>query len=317
MNPNRQYRIYRHEFVTPLQTAHGFWGERVSIILREEDKKGRISFGELCPTPGFLDIPINELVPIVQRWVLGQTFEVNPLMQSAISCMASEIWDSTFGENDSSSFFSAELITLNSDFGNPSAVYKKKIGLSTTSSEIQEVQDLLNLVPINSMIRLDANESLKADQIFQWNEAFANESRLQFIEQPFPKENINELLKIEQELSISLALDESLVWKNDLSFFDENDWQGFYVLKPFLFQDWEKTLRFICAKPERTIVSTVFESPFGYEAVCRCASFSNQIAGLDRNLFQLSDKEFSQHHQQPLSSETISITFLDELWGNL
>ena len=75
MNPNRQYRIYRHEFVTPLQTAHGFWCERVSIILREEDKKGRISFGELCPTPGFLDIPINELVPIVQRWVLGQTFE--------------------------------------------------------------------------------------------------------------------------------------------------------------------------------------------------------------------------------------------------
>ena len=317
MNPNRQYRIYRHKFVTPLQSAHGIWGERVSIILREEDNKGRISFGELCPTPGFIDIPLNELLPIVERWVLGEPFKLNSLMKSAISCMESEIWDSSFGENYSSTIFSAELITLNSDLANPSAVYKKKIGLSTSLSEIQEVKDFLNLVPLDSMIRLDANESLSIDQIFQWNEAFANESRLQFIEQPLPRENIDELLKIEQELSISLALDESLVWKNALSFFEEKDWQGFYVLKPFLFQDWSKMLRFIRAKPEKTIVSTIFESPFGYEAVCRCASFSNQVAGLDRNLFQLSDQEFSQHHQKPLSSQTISVSFLDELWGNL
>lgn len=317
MKPIRQYRIYSQKFITPLQTAHGNWSKRESIILREEDKNGRISFGELCPTPSFIDIQIKDLLPIVQAWEMGQEFKTNSLMQSAISCLDSEIWNPSFRENCSSKVFSAELVSLNPNLDNPSAVYKKKIGLSTTKIEINEVKAFLNLISVESKIRLDANESLSTEEVFQWNDEFANESRLQFIEQPLPKEQIEELIEIEKELSISLALDESLVWKNDLSFFLQKDWKGFYILKPFLFQDWSKILSFIRAIPDRTVISTVFESPFGYEAVCRCASLSNQTAGLDRKLFQLDRREFPSHHLKPLSPGAISVQSLDQLWDNL
>ena len=188
MKPNRQYQIYRHKFTSPLLTAHGNWGERESIVLREESNEGRISFGEICPTPGFISSSIKELLPLVEAWKAGLGFQINPLMQSAISCMASEIWDTSFEVEPKSSVFSAELITFSKSVGNISTTYKKKIGIKLIEIEIKEVKQILNSIPKESMIRLDANESLSIEELLKWNEAFANETRIQFIEQPFPRE---------------------------------------------------------------------------------------------------------------------------------
>ena len=317
MKPNRQYKIYRHKFVTPLRTAHGNWSVRESIILREKSNEGRVSFGELCPTPGFNTSTIEELLPLVEAWVAGLDFQFNHLMQSAISCLASEIWNTSYNVESKSDVFSAELITLSKSVGNISTTYKKKIGIKIIEVEIREVEKILNSISKESMIRLDANESLSVEELLKWNEAFANETRIQFIEQPLQRDKIAELLSVEKELSVPLALDESLVWKNDLSFFEKKGWQGFYVIKPCLFPNWKKTITFIRSQPLRSVVSTVFESPFGYEAVARCTFLSNQVAGLDRSLFKLNAKEFPQHHRRPLSSESLSISVLDQLWGEL
>lgn len=317
MKSNRQYQINRHKFATPLLTAHGNWGERESIVLREESNDGRISFGELCPTPGFITSSIKELLPLVEAWKAGLDFQINPLMQSAISCMASEIWNPSFKVEPKSDVFSAELITFFKSVGNIPTTYKKKIGIKVSEIEIKEVKQILNSISNESMIRLDANESLGIEELLRWNEAFAHETRIQFIEQPFPREKIDELLAIEKELTVPLALDESLVWKNDFSFFEKRGWQGYYVIKPCLFPNWGKMIAFIRSQPLRSVISTVFESPFGYEAVVRCAFLSNQVAGLDRSLFTLNAKEIPQHHQRPLSSENVPISVLDKLWGEL
>ena len=76
-------------------------------------------------------------------------------------------------------------------------------------------------------------------------------------------------------------------------------------------------IAFIRSQPIRSVISTVFESPFGYEAVVRCAFLSNQVAGLDRSLFKLNAKEIPQHHQRPQFSENLPISVLDKLWGEL
>ena len=92
MNQFRDYRIYTHKFINQFQSAHGRWTERKSIVLRQADRKGRVSYGEVCPTPGFVDYSLGDLLPLVQNWKLGQNFGGNTLMNSAVTCLRSQIW---------------------------------------------------------------------------------------------------------------------------------------------------------------------------------------------------------------------------------
>ena len=109
MNHLRQSKIYRHKFRNQLQTAHGKWSERESIVLREQDEEGRVSFGELCPTPGFISSQLDELYPIVKDWEMGNDYNDNTLISSAISCIRSEIWDPPITRKTTKEVFTAEL----------------------------------------------------------------------------------------------------------------------------------------------------------------------------------------------------------------
>lgn len=317
MKHYRQYRIYSQKFVCSHETSLGEWKKRQSIVLRQEDEQGRVSFGEVLPTIGFVNPDFDEMLSVVSAWSNGKDVKRNPLISSALSCLNSKIWDIPKNDFVSESVFSAELLNSNLNISNKAKVLKKKIGLKSAIIEISEVLEFIKSLPITSLIRLDANGSLSKTDLFAWNEALSGESRVQFLEQPFPKEKTDELLQIESKLDISLALDESLVWQNDLSFFKKAGWTGFYVIKPFLFPDWDQVLSFIKSEPQRSVVSTVFESPFGYEALIRCAAYSKMVAGIDRSLFQGDDREFPQHHRTPLYPGSVASSSLDELWDSL
>ena len=254
---------------------------------------------------------------MIEDWQKGGVVHDNVLFKSAISCIKSEIWDSSFNEKNSSPVFSAELVIGNPIFSKVPMIYKKKIGLTSPECEIPKISELLNSICGKSCVRLDANESLTVSELHKWNEAFGNERRIQFIEQPLPRNEIDKLLLMDKELQIPLALDESLVWKKNFLFFETQGWQGFYIIKPFLFEAWDKLLNFIRSCPDRIVVSTTFESPFGYEAICRCASLSKQVAGLDRNLFKHNEHEFPNHHLNPLFPSSLSVQTLDQLWRTL
>ena len=317
MNHLRQSKIYRRKFRNQLQTSRGTWSQRESIVLREQDGEGRVSFGELCPTPGFHFFQLDDLFPIVKDWELGNNYKDNPLISSAISCIGSEIWDSPIKHKATKEVFTSELYSTKTAIKKGTNIYKIKIGLYEIEREIENIFELFDLISPKSLVRLDANESLAIKDVLRLNDVFRNESRFDFLEQPLPREDLSQLFELDSKLDIRLALDESLVWKNDLDFFTENGWSGFFVIKPTLFSDWGKTIKFIKANPTRTIVSTVFESPFGFEAVCRCASYSDLYAGLDRNLFNKDATEFVHHHQQPIKVGNLSISMLDSLWERL
>ena len=317
MNHFRQYKIYRHKFRKHLQTAHGVWCARESIILRQEDENGIVSFGELCPTPGFVSYQLSDFIPLVEDWKRGGVSSNHTLLSSAVSCMRSGIWNSILPHDDNKDVFTAELFLSNPSLKHKDTVYKMKIGIQDIELEIETVFELFDSISSKSMLRLDANESLTVSEVQRWNDAFRNELRLQFLEQPLPRNDLSRLIELDSNLDISLALDESLVWKDDLDFFTTSGWNGFYVVKPTLFSDWNKTINFIKGNSHRTIVSTVFESPFGFEAVCRCASFSTLTAGLDRSLFNFDKLELSVHHHQPIEVGIVSISMLNELWDRL
>ena len=94
--------------------------------------------------------------------------------------------------------------------------------------EIEEVKRFIDNLSPSSKLRLDANESLSTKELLAWNESFKGEPQIQFLEQPFPRDKLEELFLVQDKIDIPLALDESLVWKNDLSYFEDTKLAWFF-----------------------------------------------------------------------------------------
>ncbi len=316
MKDSRQFKVYKTKFNLPCQTARGTWTEKESIILRKEDKKGNLSFGEVSLVKGFTSERLSELLPLAIHWRKDGKTSENSLFKSAVSCLESEIWNAPLGINSLNGIHSATLANFNTQ-RILSEVYKIKIGISDVVDEISRAKEFFKLLSSASRVRLDANESLNIEDLYKWNEEFKDEPKLEFLEQPLPRHNLEKLIEIQHRLDIPLAIDESIFWKGDFSYFMEDHWRGFFVIKPALMSNWSAAIEFIKSKPDRCVISTTFESPFGYEAVIRFASFSNCIAGLDRNIYYNIEGEFSAHHQNPLFPGTVNLNDLDNLWSSL
>ena len=94
----------------------------------------------------------------------------------------------------------------------------------------------------------------------------------------------------------------------------DNGWNGFYVLKPTLLPNWNLTLKFAKENPATTVFSTVYESPFGYEALVRASVFSELEPGLNRKNLKSQTKELPSHHLEILESPSVTTRELNELW---
>jgi len=314
MNTSRQFRIYDEKFAFPLRTAHGEWEGRRSMILREEKEDGLVSYGEVAPTPGFGDCSLDDLLSEAQVWVRMESPNHSLIFLSALSCLSSEIWRTVDG------FEKKPVLCAGLDAPGenvPSLTRKRKIGLRSPKDEIDEILEWVSGLPDRSKVRLDANGSLNLESLRLWIDALEGESRLEFVEQPLPDVQFDDLKLLSRETSVPFALDETIVSAGGPEALRQRGWEGYCVIKPSLIPNWRETIRFIKSEPEKSIVSTVFESPFGYEAVCRCASHSIAVAGLDRSLFRGNSKEFVEHHACPLIPHAVSIRQLDQLWASL
>ena len=78
----------------------------------------------------------------------------------------------------------------------------------------------------------------------------------------FPPVQFEELRLLSRETSVPFALDETVVSAGGPEALRQRGWEGYYAIKPSLIPDWSETIRFLKSEPEKSIVSTVFESPF-------------------------------------------------------
>ena len=312
----RQYRIYEERFNHPLRTGHGLWENRESIILREEKDDGFVAYGEIAPTPGFSDCELERYLHEATAWMQGEVSGNSPLFLSALSCLSCEIWEKE-RPLDEKPVFTAVLNFDGESEDSQSRTIKRKIGLKPVHQEIDDVLGWISGLSDLHRVRLDANESLDLVSLRAWIDALEGESKLEFIEQPFPRGQLDEMIRVSAETSICFALDESVLSWGGPDAVKEKGWQGYYVLKPSLMKDWKETINFVRSEPDKSLVSTVFESPFGYEAVCRTAGFSNLAAGVDRFLFKDNAKEFPEHHEFPLIPHSVNSDRLEELWNTL
>ena len=317
MSFSRQFRVYEEKLNHPLRSGHGLWGNRSSIILREEKEDGFVAYGEIAPTPGFSDCDLERYIHEASAWVRGEVHGESPLFLSALSCLSCGVWEEADRAFVRKPLFPAVLRLDGEREDHRIGTIKRKIGLGAIHQEIDDVLGWVSELSDLHRVRLDANESLDLVSLRLWIDALEGEPKLEFIEQPLPRGQLDEMIHVSTETSICFALDESVLSWGGPDALKEKGWQGYYVLKPSLMKDWKETIRFVRSEPDKSLVSTVFESPFGYEAVCRIAGLSNLVAGLDRSLFKGNAKEFPEHHELPLIPHSVEVARLEELWDTL
>jgi len=141
--------------------------------------------------------------------------------------------------------------------------FKWKIGVANLQQELEQLHQLINTLPAGAKLRLDANGSLNLAQAHLWlqecdyltfslnlpNNNLANfpqaqqldyqldyqldsPPQIEFLEQPLPVDNFQNLLILAEKYRTSIALDESVATLPQLEACHAQGWRGIFVIKP-------------------------------------------------------------------------------------
>ena len=314
MKPTRSYLLLSQTLNYPLLNSRGLIREKKALVLHQVDECGKISFGEISPLAGFGEFNVDQAVVEAKVWsTKGGEAQSFSLLEPAINCLHSEIWRSTLPETtlpESAHLWSKEKTEIK-------GVIKRKIGLQSTREEIPVICNWLDRLGEGVTVRLDPNERFSRDDLKRWIDVLHRYDSIQFIEQPTRRSDVDWLIEFSQDSPIPLALDEALLHMQSMHLISQLPLHLFLVFKPTFFPDWEGMLQVIQSRNNRVVISTGFESPFGYEALIRLSAYSCLSPGLDRSCFVDQAHEFSSHHQLVLACPSVTITDLYKLWHRL
>lgn len=315
MKDLREYKLINQKFSHPLISSSMIWEQRNSIVLREKLSEKCFGYGEIAPTPSFPNQPLIEVVlKEAEKWKNGEPIDFNSPLRPALSCIKSELW-TDFGETSSLSNSSGSLSNFKRGTLASNSV-KIKIGILPVLDEIKKVKQRIRILPEECMVRLDANGSFTLGDLNRWIEAFETEPRIQYIEQPLQDHFREKLFEISKVSPVPLAIDETVIALGSPQLAKDNGWLGFYILKPTLLNDWSDTINF-AKNNSQAVFSTVFETPFGYEALIRAAISSTLDAGISRKHFAHLSTELSCHHQKKINVPAADQIQLHELWNRI
>lgn len=280
------FKRYRRRFHRPLQTAHGEWSVREGIIVSLRDGQGRTGRGEIAPLSWFGSETLEQALTFCEG--LEQTVEEDaianlpdrfPACQFAFESALENLKGITLTPIQKQFKFS-ELLPNGTDAIaylaqiSPIAdrTFKWKIGVDAIAEEINNCLKIIELLPENTKLRLDANGGLRFEQAKQWLDLTENYDCVEFIEQPLPSQEVEELLFLSEQYQTPLALDEAIANLRQLQIWRDRGWQGIYVIKAAIMGSPSKLRHFCREYPMDMVFSSVFETAIGRQAVLNLAT---------------------------------------------
>lgn len=242
-----QFKAYRRSFAAAFSNARESFPKREGILVRLEDRDGRVGYGEAAPIPSFGTESFTSALVAVAG--IDERVEVDGLLdqlkgypclvwalESALQMIEREGNWPEFEEpwpvcgllSDLSDLSGLEeLLKLHYQ------CLKFKIGKASLEDELRALDRVLELSEGRVPIRLDANGMLDAATTVAWLERAA-ELPIEFIEQPLRRGAEDEMMRIASDFPTQLALDESIGSVDDLKRWRDAQWPGLYVIKPSL-----------------------------------------------------------------------------------
>lgn len=238
------YKPYHRPLKTALRTHHGSWLEREGILLQLVNSEGCISYGEIAPLPWFgsetlaeawevlQDLP-DDMDPVAVLASLPPSLPATRFgLESAWRDLNHDLPESVVPLAGSGLLPTGEAaLNMWRDLWQQGyRTLKWKIAVADLDQELGWLQQLLDQLPPEVQLRLDANGGLTAEQARIWLHQ-CQDPRIEYLEQPLPPAQLEEMIRLSQEFSTPIALDESVASLTELQQCCERGWRGVMVIK--------------------------------------------------------------------------------------
>jgi O-succinylbenzoate synthase len=291
-------RPYQRRFAQPLHTAHGLWIWREGLLIRLRDRLGRVGYGEVAPIPWFG----SEAVADAQTFCAAQARagwsetvpDTLPATQFGLECALADLygeapWVGQEPPIPADSFANADLCGLlpagesaltiaPQRLAQGHRTLKWKIGVVAFEQELRWLQALLEQLPPDTRLRLDANGGLdlaQAEQWLAWCDGLglsAQSATIEHLEQPLPPGQIEAMVALATRYQTAIALDESVATLAQLEDCWARGWRGVVVVKPAIAGSPQRLTTFCQTHRPRLVFSSCFETIVGRRMALALAS---------------------------------------------
>ena len=299
MNYQFKFFPYQRKFKIPLETRYGSWSVREGIILKLIKNEQHIGWGEIAPLPWFGSETLEQALDFCQS--IGSR-----LTKELIDEIPDKLPACQFGFESALKNVSSQKPILNLDLpahkysyllptgkkaldhlskinmndekllgDRENLTYKWKIGVQSFTQEISIFEQLVEQLPLNSRLRLDANGGLNLETAQRWLSFTDQIRQIEFIEQPLSPAQFSELLTLSENFKTAIALDESVANLKQLKECYELGWRGIYVIKAAIMGSPRQLEKFCRNHAIDAVFSSVFETSIGQQAVLALAQELN------------------------------------------
>lgn len=274
-----QWRPYRFALPRAMVTSQGAWSERRGWLLRLEADDGRLGWGEAADLEpagvpeAIAALPARFTRTELERWLPGLKAPLACALGMALAELDGlgspqqggwrsappSAWLLPSGEAALpvlEELLVAQVAPLR--HGGPFCV-KWKVAALDDALERSLLEVLLERLPPQARLRLDANGGWNRATAAAWADRLQSEERLEWLEQPLAPGDLHGLRALAARLP--LALDESLRQRPDL--LRPGAWDGWQVRRPLMEGDPRPLLQALRAGAPRLMLSTAFETGIG------------------------------------------------------
>ncbi|MEH2199564.1 o-succinylbenzoate synthase [Nostoc sp.] len=286
-----QFRSYRRKFVRSLTTNHGKWDIREGIILRLTDETLRVGWGEIAPISWFGSETLEQALDFCRQLPEEITDEMifsiaDELPACQFGFESAYEWGSEFFSIPNTQFFSgllpageAALNQWETLWQQGYRTFKWKIGVDAIANELKIFESLIHTLPAFTKLRLDANGGLSYEETNLWLRTCDNLKangeltlEIEFIEQPLPVEQFQQMLELSRSYETAIALDESVATLRQLAACYQQGWRGIFVIKPGIVGSPSRLRKFCHQHEIDTVFSSVFETAIARKASLQLAA---------------------------------------------
>ncbi|MGA7937237.1 MAG: o-succinylbenzoate synthase [Kovacikia sp.] len=285
-----QFDLYQHRFKRPLKTHHGIWEVRQGVTLKLLSEAGKPYWGEIAPLPWFGSETLEQALEFCHRLPAELT-------EATIFSIPNQLPACQFG-------FESALSLVKPDSHSPESLsysrllpagntalqcwqtfwnqgyrtFKWKIGAFPIGEELEIFHQLCQSLPATTKLRLDANGGLSFTEASQWLETCDHLNRakhlptVEYIEQPLPPQQFEQMQELGSHFSVPIALDESVTTLAHLQACYDRGWRGIFVIKPAIAGSPGQLRQFCQRHSIDAVFSTVFETAIGRQAGLRLAA---------------------------------------------
>ena len=271
-------RSYSYSLLRPLRTASGAWQQREGWLLRLTCAiSGRVGWGEVAPldpehrpvcaraltrwqNSGDVECERDQLesllptLPAEVGFALGASLaELDGVVQAWLPAPSS----ACLLPAGSSMLPMLDQLLATHSVDEPLTV-KWKVAATDWDHEWSLFSRLLDRLPPEAHLRLDANAGWDRTEADRWAGVLEGDPRLDWLEQPLAVDDLQGLQDLAKRVPV--ALDESLLKHPAL----REQWQGWQVRRPLLEGDPRLLLRQLQEGRPRLMLSTVFETGIGF-----------------------------------------------------